>query len=79
MLQNKKIKAFLYNLLSFIAIYVPAMFAIQQFTPLQGFMVSITAFAISIVLGPKFQFVETRDGGKIFMKWVFVKGIKEVK
>lgn len=79
MIISKKTRAFLYNLLSFIAFYVPAMFLIQNFTALEGFWVSMTAFVISIAVGPKFQFVETNEGGKIFMKWIFVKGIKEVK
>jgi hypothetical protein len=29
-------------------------------------------------LSPKFQAVKTRDGEKLFMSWLFVKGIKEL-
>ena len=76
---NKKVKAFLYNFLSFVALYLPAMFVIQSFTKLEGFMISITAFIISIVLGPKFQYFKSSNDEKIFMKWIFIKGIKEVK
>jgi hypothetical protein len=74
----KKTKAFIYNFLSFTALYIPAMFILKNFTDLEGFVLSITAFIISLVLGPKFQFVNTKDGEKIFMKWLFMKGIKEI-
>jgi hypothetical protein len=33
---------------------------------------------IGKILSPKFQAVATKDGEKVFMKWLFVKGIKEV-
>ena len=76
---NKKTKAFVYNFLSFTALYIPAMLLIEKFTNLEGFMISITAFVFSLALGPKFQYLKTNDGEKIFVKWLFVKGIKEVK
>lgn len=76
---NKKIKAFIYNFLSFTALYIPAMLLIQKFTSLEGFMISITAFIFSLVLGPKFQYVKTNAGEKVFVKWLFIKGVKEIK
>ncbi|KIX20007.1 hypothetical protein SY27_15935 [Flavobacterium sp. 316] len=76
---SKKTKAFFYNFLSFTAIYIPALYILKSITNLEGFVLSITAFVISLVLGPKFQYLKTNDGEKIFMKWIFVKGIKEVK
>jgi hypothetical protein len=36
------------------------------------------AFVIGTILAPKFQAVNTREGEKLFMKWLFVKGVKEV-
>jgi hypothetical protein len=36
------------------------------------------AFVIGTILAPKFQAVNTKDGEKLFMKWLFVKGVKEV-
>jgi hypothetical protein len=34
---------------------------------------------ISTILAPKFQAISTKDGEKIFMKVIFVKGVKEVR
>ncbi|CAM3946420.1 MULTISPECIES: hypothetical protein [Flavobacterium] len=76
---SKKTKAFLYNFLSFVAIYIPALFIVKLIVNSESVIVSIFAFVISLVLGPKFQYVKTSEDEKIFMKWIFVKGIKEVK
>jgi hypothetical protein len=38
----------------------------------------MTAFIVSTLISPKFQAVKTKDGEKLFMKWIFIKGIKEI-
>lgn len=76
---SKKTKAFFYNFLGFSAFYLPTYFLIINFTHLEGFWIAGTAFMVSLLLSPKFQFVKTNDGEKIFMKWLFTKGVKEIK
>jgi hypothetical protein len=39
----------------------------------------MTGFMVALLLAPKFQAVKTNEGEKIFMKWLFIKGVKEVK
>jgi hypothetical protein len=39
----------------------------------------MTGFMVALLLAPKFQMVKTHDGEKILMKWLFIKGVKEVK
>ncbi|MBN9283018.1 hypothetical protein [Flavobacterium sp.] len=41
--------------------------------------IPVTAFVVSTLLAPKFQAVKTNDGEKLFMKWIFIKGIREIK
>ncbi|AWM14496.1 hypothetical protein NHF50_11810 [Flavobacterium sp. NRK F10] len=76
---SKKTKAFLYNLAGFIAFFVPTWFIGANLLKMEDFWPKIIAFAVSLFLSPKFQFLKTAEGDKIFMKWLFVKGIKEVK
>ncbi|WP_162127862.1 hypothetical protein [Flavobacterium phycosphaerae] len=76
---SKQIKAFLYNLLSFVVLFVPLIFILQRYTSLTGFWVPVTAFVVLTLAGPKFQAVKTKDGEKLFVKWIFLKGVKEVK
>ena len=76
---SKKVKSFLYNFLGFSVFYIPAYLLVMNYSHLQGLWIAGTAFMVSLILAPKFQAVKTQDGEKIFMKWLFVSGIKEVK
>ena len=75
---SKRTKSFVYNLLSFAAFFLPLQVVVSYFTTLQGIWIPMTAFVIGTILAPKFQAVNTREGEKLFMKWLFVKGVKEV-
>lgn len=76
---SKKTKAFLYNFLGFAPIYMVLYFLIITFTHLQGVWVPVTAAVITSIIAPKFQAVNYEGHEKIFMKWMFLKGVKEVK
>ena len=76
---SKKTKAFIYQLLGFALLFIGLIFIIQRFSPLQGFWARLAAFVVGTILAPKFQAVKTNDGDKIFMRWIFIKGIKEVR
>lgn len=75
---SKKTKAFLYNLAGFIVFYVPTMMLSSYLLKREDYVPSIIGFVVALVLSPKFQYIKTADGDKIFMKWLFVKGIKEI-
>jgi hypothetical protein len=55
------------------------LYLVDKVTHLQGFWIPMTGFMVALLLAPKFQMVKTHDGEKIFMKWLFIKGVKEVK
>lgn len=76
---NKKTKSVIYNLLSFAAFFLPLQVAVSYFTNLQGIWILTTAFVVGTLLAPKFQAIKTNEGEKLFMKWIFIKGFKEVK
>jgi len=73
-----QVRAFLYQLGCFAILFISARFAIAQYTGLTGFWIPLTAFVIGTLLAPKFQAVKTKDGEKLFMKWVFMKEVKEI-
>lgn len=75
---SKKTKALVYNLIGFAIIFFAVRFAVASFTTLKDLWIPLVAFIIGTVLAPKFQAVATKDGEKLFAKWIFVKGIKEV-
>ena len=76
---NKKTKALVYNLLAFAALFISMRYFVLNYTNLDGIWKPLTAAIVASLLAPKFQAVKTRDGEKIFMKALFISGIKEVR
>ncbi|MEL1244393.1 hypothetical protein AAEO56_08990 [Flavobacterium sp. DGU11] len=76
---NKKVKAFLYNFLGFAPFFMLLCYLIEKFTGLTGFWIPVTSAVATTILAPKFQVVKYMGEEKIFMRWLFVKGVKEVK
>jgi hypothetical protein len=73
-----QVRAFLYQLGCFAILFISLQFLIDKYTQLSGLWISMTAFVVGTILAPKFQAVKTKDGEKLFMKWIFVKGIKDI-
>ncbi len=76
---NKSTKSLLYNFLGFAPIFMLTYFLIENFTHLTGFWVPVTAFVVSTILAPKFQAGRVHGEEKLFMRWLFMKGVKEIK
>ncbi|RZJ54781.1 MAG: hypothetical protein EOO44_03750 [Flavobacterium sp.] len=73
-----QVRAFLYQLGSFAVLFIAGRFLIAQYTGLTGIWIPMTSFIVATLISPKFQAVKTKDGEKLFMKWIFVKGIREI-
>ena len=71
-------KAFIYQLLSFATLFIISRFLIDEYSTLEGFWIPFAAFVIGTIFSPKFQAVRTKDGQKLFMKWLFLKGMREI-
>jgi hypothetical protein len=74
-----QVRAFLYQLGCFAILFISFRFLIGTYTGLTGFWIPLTAFVIGTILSPKFQAAKTKDGEKLFMTWIFVKGVKEIR
>mgnify|MGYP005612264699 CR=1 FL=1 len=73
-----QVRALLYQLGCFGILYILFRFLIVSYTNLEGLWISITALVIGTLLAPQFKAVKTKDGEKLFMSWIFIKGIKEI-
>ena len=73
-----QLKSFFLQLLCFATFFIVSRFLIEKYTNLSGYFIPITAFVVATLLSPKFQAIKTKDGEKLFMKWLFIKGIKEI-
>ncbi len=74
-----QVRAFLYQLGCFVVLFIGFQFLIEKYTSLQGLWIPMTAFVVGTILSPMFQAVKTKDGEKLFMKWIFIKGLKQIK
>jgi len=72
-------KALIYQLACFALLFLASRYLIAEFTGLTGYWIPITAFVIGTILSPQFKAVRTKDGEKLFMTWVFMKGYRELK
>ena len=73
-----QVRAFLYQLGCFAILFILFRFLVLKYGGLTGIWIPFTAFAIATLIGPKFQAVKTKDGEKLFMKWIFSKDVKEI-
>ncbi|HQA74790.1 hypothetical protein [Flavobacterium sp.] len=74
---SKKTQAFLYNLICFAILFILFRFLIEQYTHLTGYFIPITAFVVGTLLAPKFQAAKCQGEEKIFIRWIFMKGVKQ--
>jgi hypothetical protein len=75
---SKKTKAFFYQLISFAILFIGFRYLIASYTNLTGYWIPISAFVIGTILSPKFQAIKTKDGEKLYMQWLFLKGVREL-
>lgn len=78
-MSKKILLSVLYNFLCFALLYSVAYFLIISFTQLTGYWIPITSAVVASILAPKFQTVKTASGERLFMKWIFIKDVKEIK
>ena len=76
---SKNVKAFIFQLLCFALLFITSRYLIDKYTLISEFWVAGMAFVISTLLSPKFQAVRTPDGPKLYMRWMFIKGVREIK
>lgn len=73
-----QVRAFIYQLGCFAILFTSFRYLVEHYTPLKEYWIPLTAFVVGTILSPKFQAVKTKDGEKLFMTWIFTKGIKEI-
>lgn len=74
-----QLRALFFQLACFALLFVGFRFLIAEYTHLSGLWIPFTAFVVGTILSPQFQAVKTKDGEKLFMKWIFLKGFRQLK
>ncbi len=73
-----KNKALLYNFLGYAVLFIIIRFFIIEFFALNHFVKLIIAAILATLLAPKFAVIKTKEGARLVMKWIFIKGFKEL-
>ena len=76
---SKQTKSLVFNMLGFLILFIVFRFIVASYTGFTSWQIPLAAFVVATILAPKFQVVKTNDGDKLFMKWMFIKGVKEIK
>ncbi len=74
-----KTQAFIYQFISFAILFIIISALLRTYTNMTGLWVPFTSFIVGTILAPQFQAVKTNEGEKLFMKWIFMKGVKQLK
>ena len=73
-----KYKALLFNFIGFATLFIIFRLALGYIVPISSILLAVTSAIIASVLTPKFGLVQTDNGKKIWMKWIFIKGTREI-
>lgn len=73
-----KHKALLFNFIAFVTLFLIIRLLLGYFMPINRIFLAVTSAIIANVLAPKFGAIETNEGEKLFMKWIFIKGTREI-
>lgn len=73
-----KNKALLFNFLGFALLFLLLRFILSSVFDLHNIFLAILAAIGASILSPKFGVVRTEQGKKVMMKWILMKGTREV-
>jgi hypothetical protein len=73
-----KNKALLYNFLGYAILFIVIRFFIVEYFALNHFVKLMIAAILATLLAPKFAIIKAKDEGKLVVKWIFIKGFKEL-
>ena len=73
-----QVRAFLYQLGCFAILFISVRFLAEEYTGLTGLWIPFTAFMVGTILAPKFKAIKTNGGEKLYMRWIFIKEVKEI-
>lgn len=76
---NKKTKALIYQFISFAVVFIIVRLLVENFTNVTGLWIPAIAFVAGTILSPQFKAIQTPQGLKLFMSWIFMKQPKEIK
>lgn len=75
---KKKTKVFIAQFICFAIIFIIFRVAVEYLTDLTTIWGSLIGAGAATVLAPQFKVFDTKEGEKIYVRWIFIKGVKEL-
>ncbi|MGB5437416.1 MAG: hypothetical protein WBM98_16080 [Maribacter sp.] len=73
-----KTRAVVLNFLGFAILFLVIRFALGYFFEVNRFYLALIAAIAASILAPKFAVVKAEEREKVMMKWIFIKGFREL-
>jgi len=70
--------ALAYNFFAFALLFIAVRLVLGHYLPINRIFLAVTSAILANILAPKFGAIETDDGEKILMKWILIKGTREI-
>lgn len=76
---NKKTKVFIAQFICFAVLFIIVRIPVEYFTELSSLWGSVIGAVVATIFAPQFKVFDTQQGQKVYMRWIFIKGVKELK
>lgn len=73
-----KHKALVFNFIGFAVLFIIGRLAFGHFLYINRIFIALMAAIIATILAPKFVVIKTDGREKMMMKWIFIKGPREI-
>jgi hypothetical protein len=73
-----KHKALLFNFIGFAVLFIIARLALGYFFDINRIFLAVGAAIIANILSPKFGAIDRSGKESVVMKWIFLKGFREI-
>lgn len=75
---SKKTKVFIAQFLSFAILFIIGRYGFEFITGSASMWLSLGAAVFATIFAPQFKVFDTQEGQKVYMRWIFKKGVKEL-
>ena len=72
-----KAKAMFYNFSGFVVLFILIWILLGYLWPIHAIFLAVISAILANFLAPKFGAIKTEQGISLYMKWIFIKGIRE--
>lgn len=75
---SKKTKVFIAQFFCFAILFMIGRIGAEFVTGLSSIWCSVIGAVLATVFAPQFKVFDTQQGQKVYVRWIFIKGVKEL-